>query len=428
KVYSDAGFTGANVNRPALTEMLQHIHEGEINLVMAYKIDRLTRSPKDFYQLIELFEKHGVDFISVTERFDTSTPSGRLLRNIMLTFAQFERELTSERTRDKLLQRAQKGMWNGGVVPLGYKRVEKKLVIEEKEAEIVRSIYGIYTQHGSLFKVYRDLKTSNIRGRKGEYFSKHAVAYALRNIAYTGKMRYAGKLYDALHEPIITEETFKLAQTRHKEKIVKEKLYKHYTLAGLVKCKDCGSIMTPTFTNKKRKNKKMKRYYYYRCTKTFTRDWKDCSVRQINAEKLEDIIFENLSRIAKDRQYVESLIFCLNSYLMGGRTGLEKTFEPPQISHEIFAQTLQSFMKNMSKCRGEERNFWSKTYIKSIKYSKEEIALTLYYKISFENENSVSSTIVRSAADAARNLSQKISPILKDRAKRAQWLPKQDSN
>jgi DNA invertase Pin-like site-specific DNA recombinase len=110
KVYSDAGYTGANTNRPALQELLEDIKERKIDIVLAYKIDRLTRSPKDFYQLIEIFDKYNVSFISITERFDTSTPAGRLLRNIMLTFAQFERELTSERTKDKLLERARKGM------------------------------------------------------------------------------------------------------------------------------------------------------------------------------------------------------------------------------------------------------------------------------------------------------------------------------
>jgi DNA invertase Pin-like site-specific DNA recombinase len=132
KVYSDPGYTGANLIRPALNEMLDDIKQGKINLVISYKIDRLTRSLKDFYQLIELFEKYGVDFVSVTERFDTSTSSGRLLRNIMLTFAQFERELASERTKDKMLQRAQKGMWNGGIVPFGYKSKDKKLIIDKK--------------------------------------------------------------------------------------------------------------------------------------------------------------------------------------------------------------------------------------------------------------------------------------------------------
>ena len=140
RIYSDPGFSGANLNRPALNEMLNDIKQHKINLVISYKIDRLTRSPKDFYQLIELFEKYGVDFISVTERFDTSIPSGRLLRNIMLTFAQFERELASERTKDKMLQRANKGMWNGGIVPFGYRTENKKLVIDEKEAKIVKNI------------------------------------------------------------------------------------------------------------------------------------------------------------------------------------------------------------------------------------------------------------------------------------------------
>ncbi len=102
--------------------MLEDIKQGKINIILVYKIDRLTRSPRDFYQLIEFFEKYKVDFISITERFDTSTPAGRLLRNIMLNFAQFERELASERTKDKMLERAKKGMWNGGLVPYGYKR------------------------------------------------------------------------------------------------------------------------------------------------------------------------------------------------------------------------------------------------------------------------------------------------------------------
>src|SRR3989344_2763846 len=126
--YSDPGFSCGDLDRPGLKELLGDIESGLINLVLTYKIDRLTRSSKDFYALIEIFEKQGVSFISVTERFDTSSPSGRLLRNIMLTFAQFEREMTSERTKDKLQQRAEKGFWNGARVPFGYKSVDKKLV------------------------------------------------------------------------------------------------------------------------------------------------------------------------------------------------------------------------------------------------------------------------------------------------------------
>jgi len=138
KVYTDPGFSGASLERPALRKMLDDIIDGKIDCVLTYKIDRLTRSPKDFYTLIELFDKHGVAFISVTENFDTSSPSGRLLRNIMLTFAQFEREMTAERTRDKLAQRAEKGMWNGGIVPYGYKNVDKKLAINEKRGRVCK--------------------------------------------------------------------------------------------------------------------------------------------------------------------------------------------------------------------------------------------------------------------------------------------------
>jgi DNA invertase Pin-like site-specific DNA recombinase len=120
KVYTDAGFSGSSLDRPALKELITDIINNKVNCVLVYKIDRLTRSLKDFYTLIELFDKHGVSFISITEHFDTSTPSGRLLRNIMLTFAQFEREIIAERTRDKMFERAKKGMWNGGIVPFGY--------------------------------------------------------------------------------------------------------------------------------------------------------------------------------------------------------------------------------------------------------------------------------------------------------------------
>ena len=142
KIYNDAGFSGATLQRPALQELLSDLKKEKIDVVLVYKIDRLTRSPKDFYQLIEFFEQAKIDFISITERFDTSTPAGRLLRNIMLTFSQFERELTSERTKDKMLERAIKGLCNGGFTPYGYSRQEKKLVINKKEAEEIKSIFA----------------------------------------------------------------------------------------------------------------------------------------------------------------------------------------------------------------------------------------------------------------------------------------------
>ncbi len=386
KIYSDAGFTGANINRPALTEMLGDIKQNKINLVTSYKIDRLTRSPKDFYQLIELFEKHGVDFISVTERFDTSTPSGRLLRNIMLTFAQFERELASERTKDKMLQRAQKGMWNGGTVPFGYKTENKRLIIDEKSAKIIQDIYENYVLSRSISKIYDELKDNGIKDRKGNTFSKTEIDYILRNITYTGKVKYAGKVSQGLHEPIISEELFNLAQDIRGKKKRIMKVYKDYPLVGIVKCRECDSFMTPCHTNK-RKQGKMKRYYYYRCTKTFKRDWDSCETRQVSADRLEDYVFGNLERISIDKQYIDSLIFRLNNTPSGDRAGFELSDESPKLSGDLFQQTLQCFIKGIKQRRGIEKNLWAKKFIKEIQYSESDIQINLYYSTDYKIEN-----------------------------------------
>ncbi len=365
KVYSDPGYSGGNLNRPAFQEMINDIKQNKINLVIAYKIDRLTRSPKDFYQLIELFEQHGVDFISVTERFDTSTPSGRLLRNIMLTFAQFERELASERTKDKMIQRAQKGMWNGGIIPFGYKTENKKLLINEKEAKIIRDIYENFVTSVSLSKVYNDLKDNGARDRKGNTFSRTEIDYILRNIVYTGKIKYTGKVFQGLHKPVISEELFNLTQDLRKKRKKHVRVYKDYTLAGLVKCRECASFMTPCRTDKKKQGK-LNRFYYYRCTKTFNREWNSCNTRQVNANRLEDYVFQNLERISIDRQYVDSLIFRLNNTLSGNRSEFKLSDESSKISPDLFQQTLQLFVKGISEKRGVEKNLWAKKFIKEI--------------------------------------------------------------
>ena len=374
RVYSDPGCTGANLNRPALAEMLGDIKRGKINLVISYKIDRLTRSPKDFYQLIELFDRHGVDFISVTERFDTSTPSGRLLRNIMLTFAQFERELTSERTKDKMLERANKGMWNGGLVSFGYNAINKKLVVNESDANAIRATYDDYIEGRPVAEI------SKVTG-----LSKSRISTILRNPVYIGKMKYAGKIYQGNHKPIISKEVFNLAQEKHEGKKLVLRLYKDYPLAGLLNCKTCNSSMTPCHTNKKKKNR-IKRYYYYRCTKTFKRDWNSCDVKQVSADRLENYIFKSLERISVDKHYIDSLIFKLNNSQAGDRIGLELSrscSESLKISAEIFEQTLRLFVKGLFERKGIEKNLWAKKFIKSIVYSKEEIAISFYYKPEF---------------------------------------------
>ena len=379
KTYSDPGYTGANLKRPALQELLQDVKDRNIDLVLVYKIDRLTRSPRDFYYLVEVFEKHKADFISVTERFDTSTPSGRLLRNIMLTFAQFERELSSERVRDKMFQRASKGMWNGGISPYGYMRENKKLVINKKEAEIVKYMYETYIETGSLFQVYRNLKTKGINNRNGKIIQNKAISDILRNVAYTGKIKYADKIYQGEHKPIISEELFNLAQNIHKKRIKKFRLYKNYLLGGLIRCKECGYAMTPTYTNKHTK-KGLWRYFYYCCVSVLKTDWESCTTKEVNSDKLESFIIENLQRIEQDKTYLENLVFKLNhTQKPPYRAGFEQGESQFTWNEESIKESLRNIIKIAREEKKTEQNLKIREYIKEVIYSPEQIEIKIKY-------------------------------------------------
>jgi len=381
KVYSDAGYSGAILERPALQELLSDLKKEKIDIVLVYKIDRLTRSPKDFYQLIEFFEQSKIDFISITERFDTSTPAGRLLRNIMLTFSQFERELTSERTKDKLLERAKKGMCNGGLTPYGYMRRDKKLSPHPKEKEEIKSIFETYLETKSLSAVYKSLKERGVKNKSGKNFSKTNISHILRNVVYAGKIKYNDEIYNGEHEPIISEEIFALAQKIHKNKMKKFRVYKNFLFGGLINCEECGSKMTSCFTNK-RTNGKLTRYYYYRCTSTMKQDWQTCLVKQVSAERLENFCLESLERIAVDKNYIENLVFRLNNdFQTPRRTGYELTeacSKFSQFSAETITNTLNFFVSALKNSKGIERNLLAKRFLEKIAYSPESIKISLF--------------------------------------------------
>ena len=378
EVYSDEGYSGANIERPALMQMMGDIEQGRINVVVAYKIDRLTRSPKDFYQLIEVFDKYNVNFISVTERFDTSTPSGRLLRNIMLTFAQFERELISERTRDKMLERAKNGFWNSGHTPFGYKKENKKLVIEPMEAEIVRAIFKTYISTASTAEVYKKLKAEKIFNRKGLPFSIEDIRKLLKRIVYIGKVEYQGKVFQGIHEPIISENLFNEAQKLHGNRVKKSKTYNFSLFPGMVHCKECGSIMSAVFSNKIRKGERI-RYFYYRCSVVCKRDNSFCGTRQVSADRLDAFVIENLDAISKNQQYLESLIFVLNHQPQGSQKGIEPEGVTSGYTVERVRETLKN-ITNVSKLKTKiEKEIIIKKHIKNIIYSKEAIEVNLLY-------------------------------------------------
>jgi len=211
--YDDGGFSGGSMERPALQELLSDIKEGKLDTVVVYKVDRLTRALTDFAKIIEIFDSHSVSFVSVTQHFNTTTSMGRLTLNVLLSFAQFEREITGERIRDKIAASKKKGMWMGGVVPLGYECVDHRLIINEAEAETVRKIFTQYVKLGSVRKLKKFLDQSELRskahtsatGRKsgGAMFFRGALYHLLQNRIYIGEIHHKDQCYPGQHQPIV---------------------------------------------------------------------------------------------------------------------------------------------------------------------------------------------------------------------------------
>ena len=223
-VYNDGGYSGATMDRPALGRLIEDVQAGKIDAVVVYKVDRLTRSLTDFAKIIDIFDAHQVSFVSVTQQFNTTTSMGRLTLNVLLSFAQFEREVTGERIRDKIAASKRKGMWMGGNVPLGYDAKDRKLVVNAREAEAVRKIYRQYLNLGCVSKLKTYLERTGLRskerlsqaGRKtgGTVHSRGALYNILRNRIYLGEIEHKGQVYPGEHEAIVQRELWERVQTR----------------------------------------------------------------------------------------------------------------------------------------------------------------------------------------------------------------------
>ena len=202
--YDDGGYSGGSTDRPALQRLLADVKARKVDVIVVYKVDRLTRSLADFAKLVELFDGHGVSFVSVTQQFNTTTSMGRLTLNVLLSFAQFEREVTSERIRDKIAASKRKGLWVGGIAPLGYETKDRKIVVVEEEAECVRTIFRRYLELGSLNLLMADLREQGIvtkvrslkTGRTvgGIPFTRGPLAHFLRNRFYIGEVAFKGEV------------------------------------------------------------------------------------------------------------------------------------------------------------------------------------------------------------------------------------------
>jgi len=307
--YDDGGYTGANTDRPALQRLIADIKASKVSCVIVYKVDRLSRSLLDFASLLSLFEKHNVAFVSITQNFNSSTSMGRLTLNILLSFAQFEREIISERTRDKMAAAKKKGKWIGGRPSLGYDidREKHKLCINPKEGDIVREIFDLYLQKRSIMAVtsilnekgYLTKTFTTPEGRKfgGIKFKGTSVGIVLNNIIYTGKVTYKGEPYQGEQEPIISEETFYKAQkilANQKPEWSMAKRNKHIGLLhSILRCKACNCTMYYAYSIKAGKYK----YHYYLCMNAQKRGYKNCPVKMLNAQKIENKVIELLRRI-----------------------------------------------------------------------------------------------------------------------------------
>ncbi|MBP7055713.1 MAG: recombinase family protein [Candidatus Omnitrophica bacterium] len=317
--YDDGGYTGGNTERPALQRLITDIKEGKVNCVVVYKVDRLSRSLLDFVQILELFEKNGVTFVSVTQHFNTNNSMGRLTLNILLSFAQFEREIISERVKDKMGAARKKGKWVGGAPILGYDidKVNHKLVVNKTEAELVRKMFDIYLEKKSCLKTAMTLndegyktkefisKTGNKHG--GFQFKHTNIQQMLKNPLYVGKVHHDGALYPGLQEAIISEAIFQRAQDLLKSNRVERFRRKNVPFRGLLnhilRCKACDSIMFHTYTKKKHRG-----YRYYVCMNAQKRGYQNCPTRSVNAQSIEDAVIESLRTSGKDDQALDNAL------------------------------------------------------------------------------------------------------------------------
>jgi DNA invertase Pin-like site-specific DNA recombinase len=307
KQYDDPAFSGGNLDRPALQRLLKDIESGLVDVVVVYKIDRLTRSLSDFAKLVEIFDTHSISFVAITQQFNTTTSMGRLTLNILLSFAQFERELASERVRDKVAASRRKGKWTGGTVPLGYDARDKKLVVNETEAKIVRTVFERYVALKSVPRLIEELdrkgivtKTHQLKGKVigGIPFNYGTALHVLKNRIYLGETGHDGKWFAGEHDPILDRQTFDRVQEIMKGNAVKRS--KRRTESGTLLTgflyDDRGNRMSPTYVIKKGV-----RYPFYVSTALLKgRKNQAGSISRVSATEIEKDVVMMLQKHAKD--------------------------------------------------------------------------------------------------------------------------------
>lgn len=320
-VYSDGGFSGGNTNRPALQRMINDIKRKKIELVLVYKLDRLSRSQKDTLNLIEdVFNKYAVNFVSLSENFDTSTPFGKATLGILACFSQLERETIRERMQLGAVARAKDGFFHGGgFIPIGYDYVNGELIINEYEAMQVREIYDLFLKGYPITRI-RKILASKYTNKYGSWYSESSVRSCLTTPLYYGKVTYAGQQYDGRHEPIVSEETFNKVQERFKQLYENNEVKKGsrktpfmptQLLGGIIWCGNCGARCYTHHINA-RKTSKLSGWDYYSCYSRLKSNKRmvvdpDCKAKHWRVEQANQIVIDEILKLQFDDNYLKEI-------------------------------------------------------------------------------------------------------------------------
>src|ERR1700686_4771748 len=307
--YDDGGFSGGNTDRPALQRLLGDVRSGKVDIIVVYKVDRLTRSLADFAKLVELFDKHSVSFVSVTQQFNTTTSMGRLTLNVLLSFAQFEREVTSERIRDKIAASKRKGLWVGGMAPLGYDTKDRKITVNEPEAEVVRTIFRRYLKLGSINLLLADLRKSGLatKVRKlrtggtvgGIPFGRGPLAHMLRNRFYIGQVVFKGEVLAGEQPAIVNRTLFDDVQAKLTGQLnnhTTTRMKSEALLVGRI-FDDRGNRMSPSHARKQGV-----KYRYYLSSALLEGPDRSGSIRRIPAAEIEALIVRSVREHLKPEE------------------------------------------------------------------------------------------------------------------------------
>jgi site-specific DNA recombinase len=314
--YDDGGYSGGNMERPGLTKLLKDIAMKKIDTVVVYKVDRLTRSLADFAKIVEQFDKQGVSFVSVTQQFNTTTSMGRLTLNVLLSFAQFEREVTGERIRDKIAASKRKGMWMGGTVPLGYDLEGRNLVINQEEADRIRSIYKGYLREGCVSSLQVHLEEKGIRSKRrisktgnlsgDTAFSRGALYKLLSNRIYLGEIPHKGSSYEGRHAAIIDRDLWEQVQARLEEQSRAPRKKSHKAGKDLLKgllFDAAGNRFTPSYAVKKKR-----RYRYYVSQAAIKGQKHNESPMRLPANEIEELVTAEIEALLRSPQRLLSIL------------------------------------------------------------------------------------------------------------------------